>query len=131
MLSILHCVEQFTPAFSSFLPLSGRGKCSWPPNWRPGPRVPKQYIWYAILGITFGTRSCTRAHIPRIPESCWCSVLITHKLSPQPILANYSQFMGSYSPIGIIWMQPGVGALIAQEGVLICLMFRPLGVERP
>ena len=28
-------------------------------------------------------------------------------------------------------MQPGVGALNAQEGVLICSMFRPLGVERP
>ena len=28
-------------------------------------------------------------------------------------------------------MQTGVGALNVQEGVLICSMFRPLGVERP
>jgi hypothetical protein len=27
----------------------------------------------------------TQGHIPGFPESCWCDVLIAHKLSPQPI----------------------------------------------
>ncbi len=57
-------------------------------------RKKKKYIWYTVLCAMLCVLA-HRAHIPEIPESCWCGVLITHKLSPQPIMANYSQFMGS------------------------------------
>ncbi len=45
---------------------------------------PRYYIWYTVL-CTMPCVLVHRAHIPGTPKSCWCNVLIAHKLSPQPI----------------------------------------------
>ncbi len=45
---------------------------------------PRYYFWYTVL-CTMLCVLVHKAHIPGIPESCWCDVLIAHKLSPQPI----------------------------------------------
>jgi hypothetical protein len=45
---------------------------------------PRYYIWYTVL-CTMPCVLVHKAHIPGTPKSCWCNVLIAHKLSPQPI----------------------------------------------
>jgi hypothetical protein len=90
---VIHCKVHITPALSSLFAIAREGKVFLASRLETRTtcthvmqmvHCPRYYIWYTVLCAML----CVlvhKAHIPGIPKSCWCDVLIAHKLSPQPI----------------------------------------------